>query len=180
MRNTTKYIKRILIAVTLLAVAIVVGRMEDWAMGRRPPPPRAVPAGASLVQGATTDRKRQKALPLSFDVLKKWTYIQGKTEIPGFIRIFEGQPVVMDGYMMSLGDVKDIKSFVLVPSLWGCCYGQPPAVNHVVLVRMAGNKAVEYFGDAIRVRGQFHCGEEKQDGYLVSLYHIDADEVVAR
>lgn len=175
-----KHFKRILIAVTLLVVATVVAKVDDWAMGRKPPPPRAVPAGASLMAAPTTGGKKQKAFPLSFDMLKKWTYIEGKTEIPGFIRIFEGQPVVMDGYMMSLGDVKDIKSFVLVPSLWGCCYGQPPAVNHVVLVKMTGKMTSEYFGGAIRVRGQFHCGEEKQDGYLVSLYHIDADEVVAK
>jgi hypothetical protein len=175
-----KTLKRILIVGSLFATAGVVAKMDDWAMGRKPPPPRAVPAGASLVQGTTTNGKRQKALPLSFDVLKKWTYIEGKTPIPGFIRIFDGQPVVMTGYMMPLGDVKDVKSFVLVPNLWGCCYGQPPAVNHVVLVRMADGVTAKYFDRAIRVHGQFYCGEEKQEGYLVSLYRLDADDVVAQ
>ena len=175
-----KYLKRILIVLALFVVATVAGKISDWTMGRPPPRPPAVPSGASLVEGAPSTDKKQKALPLEFDVLKKWTYVEGKTPIPPFIRVFEGKPVMMTGYMMPLSEVKNIKSFVLVPSLWGCCYGQPPAANHIVLVNMAGDATAKFFGDQVKVRGVFHCGEERQDGYLVSLYRIDADEVVAK
>jgi len=67
-----------------------------------------------------------------------------------------------------------------MPSLFGCCYGQPPAVNHVVLVKMVDGKRAKYFEDAVRVRGRFNCGAEKKDSELQSLYRIDADEVVAK
>jgi len=174
------YLKRILIVVALFGVATVAGKLSDWTMGRPPPMPRAVAAGASLVEGATVTEKTQKAVTLDFDVLKKWTYVEGKTPIPGFISVFEGKEVVMTGYMMPLSDIKDIKSFVLVPSLWGCCYGQPPAANHIVLVKMAGGATAKFFDDQVKVRGIFHCGEERQDGFLVSLYRIDADEVAAK
>ena len=175
-----KYLKRILVVAALFGVAAFAGKLSDWVTGRPPPTPRAVPAGATLVEGATVNAKRPKAIPLEFDVLKKWTYVEGKTPIPAFIRVFEGKTVVMTGYMMPLSDIKNIKSFVLVPSLFGCCYGQPPAVNHVVLVKMVGDTTAKFFDDTIKVRGTFHCGEEKQDGYMVSLYRIDADEVVAK
>ena len=175
-----KYLNRILIVVGLFGVAAVAGKLSDWTMGRPPPTPPAVPSGTSLVEGGTAKDKKQKALPLAFDVLKKWTYVEGKTPIPGFIRVFEGKPVVMTGYMMPLSDIKDVKSFVLVPSLWGCCYGQPPAANHIVLVKMAGGATAKFFDDQVKVRGIFHCGEERQDGFLVSLYRIDADEVAAK
>jgi hypothetical protein len=122
-------------------------------------------------------RKEDRPIALSFDVLKKWTYVEGKTPVPDFIRAFDGKSVDMTGYMMALDTVDDIRSFILMPSLFGCCYGQPPAVNHVVLVKMAGKKRAKYFEDAVRVRGRFHCSEEKQDGELLSLYRIDADEV---
>jgi hypothetical protein len=82
--------------------------------------------------------------------------------------------------MMLLNSAVNIRSFVLVPSLFGCCYGQPPAVNHIVLVNMADDKTAKYFEDAVRVRGRFNCGEAKQDGELLSLYWIDADVVVAK
>jgi hypothetical protein len=175
-----KVFKRILIVLVIFGVAVIAGKLSDWATGRQPPPPRAIPAGATLVEGAPTEAKKEKFLKLDFDVLKKWTYVEGKTPIPGFIRVFDGKTVQMTGYMMPLSDIKDIKSFILVPSLFGCCYGQPPAVNHVVVVKMAGDTRTKFYDDVIHVRGQFHCGEEKQDGYLVSLYHIDADQVVAQ
>ena len=176
-----KSAKRILVVVALFTLAAIAGKISDWASGRQPPKPREVPAGASLVEGETALAKRERAVTLPFDTLKKWTYVEKqKTPIPDFIRKFDGRPVQMTGYMMPLREIKDIKTFVLVPSLWGCCYGQPPAVNHIVFVKMAGNTTAKFFGDGIRVRGQFHCGEEKQDGYVVSLYRIDANEVVAQ
>ena len=175
-----KIVKRILIVVALLGVAVAAGSLGDWAMGRKPPPPRAIPAGAALVEGSGSESGGIKTLDLSFDLLKKWTYIEGKSQIPQFIRAFDGQSVQMAGYMMPLQDVKSIKSFVLVPSLFGCCYGQPPAVNHVVVVKMGEGKTAKYYGDTILVRGQFHCGEEKDEGYLVSLYRIDAQEIIAK
>jgi len=124
--------------------------------------------------------KEEQPVVLSIDVLKKWTYVEGKTPIPDFIHAFDGKTVNMRGYMMALNTVDNIKSFILMPSLFGCCYGQPPAVNHVVLVKMAGGKSARYFDDVVRVRGRFHCSEERYEGVLLSLYRIDADKVVAK
>jgi len=122
-------------------------------------------------------RKEDRPIVLSFEVLKKWTYVEGKTPIPDFIRALDGKIVEMKGYEMALNTVDHIRSFILMPSLFGCCYGQPPAANHVVLVKMAGGKTARYFDDAIRVRGRFHCSEERYEGILLSLYRIDADYV---
>jgi len=135
-----------------------------------------------LVAKATPapSERKEKPVAFSFNWLKTWTYVEAQhTPIPKFIQQYDGKPVEMIGYMIPLSETRQIKSFVLVPSLFGCCYGQPPAVNHVVLVRMTGGATTKVYDDKIRVRGQFHCGEEKEDGYLISLYHIDADEVVA-
>jgi hypothetical protein len=144
---------------------------------------QVVPTSAAVVwtpPSSDGERKEGRPVELSFEVLKKWTYVEGKTPIPAFIRAFDGKSVYMTGYMMPLNSVKNIRSFVFVPSLFGCCYGQPPAVNHVVLVNMTEGKTAKYFEDVVRVRGRFHCGEEKMDGELLSLYRIDADEVVAK
>ena len=86
----------------------------------------------------------------------------------------------MTGFMMPLTEMKDITEFLLVPSLWGCCYGQPPAVNHIVVVRMRTGQLTKFYDDPIRVRGRFKVGEIKQDGYLVSLYVLTADRIDAR
>ena len=117
---------------------------------------------------------------LQFDTLKSWTYIEGKTPIPDFIKKLDGQDIEMVGFMMPLSEVKNITEFILVPSLWGCCYGQPPAVNHVVVVKMPPGQTTKFFNDVIRVRGKFSVGETKQDGYTVSLYVLTVDKIDAQ
>ena len=118
-----------------------------------------------------------KYTQLQFDTLKSWTYIEGKTPIPDFIQKLNGQNIEMVGFMMPLSEVKNITEFILVPSLWGCCYGQPPAVNHIVVVRMPPGQTTKFASDVIRVRGHFNVGETKQDGYLVSLYVLTAEKI---
>ena len=123
------------------------------------------------------DPSESKYTRLQFDTLKSWTYIEGKTPIPDFIQKLNGQNIEMVGFMMPLSEVKNITEFILVPSLWGCCYGQPPAVNHVVVVRMPPGQTTKFFNDVIRVRGKFAVGETKQDGYTVSLYVLTVDKI---
>ena len=126
---------------------------------------------------AAAEPSDSKYTRLQFDTLKSWTYIEGKTPIPDFIQKLNGQNIEMVGFMMPLSEVKNITEFILVPSLWGCCYGQPPAVNHVVVVRMPPGQTTKFFNDVIRVRGKFAVGETKQDGYTVSLYVLTVDKI---
>lgn len=165
-----------------VCVLVILGSLLSE---RRPPKfPRAVPVGAGALtkQSAPSSDNvcKNQAVELSFELLKKWTYVKGKPAIPDFIRAFDDKCVDITGYMMPLNEIDNIKSFILVPALFGCCYGQPPAVNHIVLVNMANGATAQYSDKAVRVRGQFHCGEEKLDGELLSLYRIDADEVVVK
>ena len=127
--------------------------------------------------GATNDAP----VRLSFDLLKSWVYSEEKqTPIPKSITQFDGQRIEMTGYMMPTTDIKEIKEFLFMPSLWGCCYGQPPAANHVILGRMANGKTSKFYEDMVTVRGVLRCGEVKQDGYVLSLYRIEVDEIVTK
>jgi len=131
----------------------------------------------SSAASAAVDPQDSRYTRLSFDTLKSWTYIEGKTPIPDFIKKLDGKEIEMIGFMMPLSEVKNITEFILVPSLWGCCYGQPPAVNHIVVVKMPPGQTTKFANDVIRVRGHFNVGETKQDGYLVSLYVLTADKI---
>jgi hypothetical protein len=117
---------------------------------------------------------------LPFDDLRNWTYIPGKTSIPESIMAFDGKPVQMAGFMMPLTQAKEVTEFLLVPYLWGCCFGAPPAPNHMVLVDMAAGKTTEFLNVPVCIRGTFHAGEIRRDGALISLYRLDADEVGGR
>ena len=116
---------------------------------------------------------------LSFDLLKSWTYVESKkTPIPETITKLDGKRVEMIAYMMPLTEFDNAKQFLLVPYLWGCCYGEPPAVNHMIVAQMTGGKTAKFSSDEIKVRGIFHCGEVREDGDLVGLYRIDVEEIV--
>jgi hypothetical protein len=134
-------------------------------------------ANAAPTVAADADPRYKK---LEFDTLKSWTYVEGKTPIPPFIKALDKKNVEMVGFMMPLTEVKNITQFLLVPSLWGCCYGQPPAVNHIVVVKMPPGQTTKFYDDVIRIRGQFDVGETKQDGYLVSLYVLTAEKIDGR
>ncbi len=133
--------------------------------------------GALLSSGGVPEQRDARFTRLTFDTLKSWTYIEGKTPIPNFIKKLDGKDVEMVGFMMPLTEVKDITEFLLVPSLWGCCYGQPPAVNHIVVVKMPKGQTAKFFNDAIRVRGRFNVGETKEGRYLVSLYVLTPESI---
>ena len=165
------------ICVLVIVLSLIIGRKpRKWKIHTVPP----VVTTSVSNEPSSNEWRKERPVTLSFEVLKKWTYVKGKTPIPDFIRVFDAKNVEMTGYMMPLNTVNNIRSFILVPSLFGCCYGQPPAVNHIVLVNMLDDKTSKYFENSIRVRGQFHCGEEKQDGELLSLYRLDAYEVVEK
>jgi hypothetical protein len=117
---------------------------------------------------------------LPFDVLRSWTYIEGKTPIPDQIMVFDGKRIQMVGFMMPLTQPKAVAEFLLVPYLWGCCFGGPPAPNHMVLVDMAPGKSAPFVNAPVCVRGTFHAGEMRHEGALLSLYRIEADEVGGR
>jgi hypothetical protein len=46
----------------------------------------------------------------------------------------------MTGFMLPIDEVENIKEFLLVQSLWSCCYGQPPDINGIVRVVMPKGK----------------------------------------
>jgi len=132
---------------------------------------------ASRAGGIPEPPSDSRYTTLPFDDLRNWTYIDSKTPIPDQIMAFDGKPVQMAGFMMPLTRARDITEFLFVPYLWGCCYGAPPAPNHMVLVDMADGKSIQFLNTPVCVRGKFHAGEIRRDGALISLYRIDADEV---
>ncbi len=98
-------------------------------------------------------------------------YVEGG-EVPPDLKALDRTNVGLPGFMLTLGDTQNIREFVLVESLWGCCFGTVPAVNQTLLVRLAPNETVEYTAAPIVVTGVMEVGEEKQGGFVTSLYRI--------
>jgi len=97
--------------------------------------------------------------------------------IPKDVKGMSGSVVKLRGYMIPMDQAERISTFALVPSLFACCFGQPPQIQHTIVVKCAEGKAVSYFPDEISVEGKLKVEEQKDDGYIVSVFQMDANSV---
>lgn len=97
--------------------------------------------------------------------------------IPRDVAALSDSAVRLSGFMIPLDQADKIKQFVLVPDLFSCCLGQPPQVQHSVIVTCPEGKAVSYFPDQIQVEGKLKVEEKKDDGYIISIFEIACTSV---
>jgi hypothetical protein len=97
--------------------------------------------------------------------------------IPEDVKRLSDSPFRTRGFMIPLDQADSITEFALVPSLFICCIGGPPQIQHTIVVHCPKGKAVTYFADQIVVEGTLKVEEKKDDGYIVSIFEIDAKSV---
>jgi len=99
------------------------------------------------------------------------------TGIPADVTRLNGMTVRLSGYMIPMDQSSQITRFVLVPGLWTCCYGQPPEVQHTIMVECAPGQSVTYVSKPVVVQGKLSVAETKEDGYVVNLFRVSCDSV---
>ncbi|HLL89020.1 MAG TPA: DUF3299 domain-containing protein [Tepidisphaeraceae bacterium] len=97
--------------------------------------------------------------------------------IPADVQRLKGSTVRISGYMIPMDQAERITQFALVPSLLSCCFGQPPQVQHTVIVRCPKGKAVGYYPDEVVVEGTLNVEEKKDDGFIISVFDLQASSV---
>lgn len=112
---------------------------------------------------------------LAWETLKGYDFKEGMT-MPQNVRAFDKQKVAINGYMIPLTEEERPTEFLLVSTLWDCCYGQPPKINHGIVVTMKG-KGAPYSDFPILVSGTLTVGEDKEDGEIISVYQMVAHKV---
>ncbi|MCS7013102.1 MAG: DUF3299 domain-containing protein [Chloroherpetonaceae bacterium] len=117
---------------------------------------------------------------LTFNDLREYRYSKrDRYPIPEKLKALQGKEVSIAGYMIPMSEALDVTEFMLVQiPFFGCCYSIPPEPNETVMVKMAKGKKTEYVYTPIRVTGKFDIQETKIDGFVVSLYQIEATSVV--
>jgi len=101
----------------------------------------------------------------------------GTTPIPPDVQYLSGSIIRLRGFMIPMDQAESISQFALVPSLFACCYGQPPQIQHTIVVSCPKGKAVSYYPDEIVVQGKLTVEEKKDDGFIVSLFEVEANSV---
>ncbi|MBM4061318.1 MAG: DUF3299 domain-containing protein [Planctomycetes bacterium] len=117
---------------------------------------------------------------LPFDELTSWRYLEGLQGMPKRVADLSGKKVLMTGFMLPIDEVQNIKEFLLVQSLWACCYGTPPDIHGIVRVVMPKGKTTDYFFDPLKITGTFKVEATVLDGYCVDIYqlHLESLEVM--
>ena len=127
-------------------------------------------------------RLREGKLPgvelLRFETLAEWKYSKGLEGMPAPVKGLDGQKVAMLGFMLPIDEVKDIRHFLLVQSLWSCCYGTPPDVNGIVRVELPRDRPTDYSFEPLLITGTLRVGATVEDGYVVDIYQLHADSIV--
>jgi hypothetical protein len=101
--------------------------------------------------------------------------VQSAEALPEEIRALAGRRVVMAGFVMPLYEIDDFREFLLVGSHYACCFGRPPGLGGMALVRIAdGQPAVKPVLAPMRISGRLVIRERRsRDGDLLLLFHLD-------
>jgi hypothetical protein len=111
---------------------------------------------------------RESVVEISIMELTQVEWSPGK-RLPEKITALDGRKVKVTGFM-ALDTPEGTSSFRLTFDQCGCANAK---ANHFVQVDL-GEKTVGYQPDEISLTGTFAVGEEREDGFVVSLYRLKA------
>ena len=103
-----------------------------------------------------------------------WNLLAGYA---GLVSVGQQAFVGLGGYVMAALQAGSLTDFVLVPSYFNCCYGLPPGVQHVVIVRLMPKDAIKYTTDEVWVQGILHVNVVRDDGYTTQIFSLDGESV---
>jgi hypothetical protein len=132
---------------------------------------------------APEERKRHvrpaqgQVLQLALRDLGNFDYDPEKGGLPEDVTGLSGVTLRTRGYMIPLDSVDNITEFALVPSLFACCFGQPPQVQHTLMVRTPKGKEVSFYPDEIMVEGRLTVRENKEEGVVISVFEMECTSV---
>jgi hypothetical protein len=111
--------------------------------------------------------------------LGNFDYDPDKGGLPSDVQKLSGCKIRLTGFMVPANQADKITTFSLVPSLFSCCFGQPPQVQHTIMVICPKGKSVSYTPDQIVVEGTLTVNEKKDDGFVTSIFQIEPTSVAA-
>ena len=168
--------KRVLNWIAVGALALVIGAAVVNE-NRRPSPPAAAAAPAPDAPEPGPRRPHRAPTPgevreMTIRRLGNFNYeqLQG---IPDDVRRLDGMSIRLRGYVIPTVQAVRASQFALVPSRTSCCYGQPPGIEHIVMVSCASGQQVENdLATEVIVKGTLRVGEIMQGGMVVGLYRV--------
>jgi hypothetical protein len=125
-----------------------------------------------------TPPKPGDVLEMSIKDLGNFDYDADKGgNIPDDVKNLAGSKVRLRGYMIPMDQAANITQFALVADLFSCCFGQPPQLQHTIIVTTPKGKSVSYYPDELVVEGTLKVSEQKDEGFIISIFQMDVTSV---
>ncbi len=139
------------------------------------------PTGRSAATGDRPLAVESDVIRLRFDYIKNANYdfdprAAEPPPPPAALQTLDGKQVEIAGFALPLYSPTGQTEFLLTQAANGCCFGAPPMLQHMILVR-AGQLKVGGYGEPVLVRGVFSVGPEIEDGYVTSLLRLQATDI---
>ena len=167
-----------------LQVAVTTPATKPAVLASVPLTPTGAPTDPSMIMDLRlrqphTAPKPGHILEMQIKQLGNFTYDPLATGgIPADVKALSGCTLRTHGYMMPMDQVENITEFAFVPSLFGCCYGQPPQVQHTIIVHTPPGKSVaKYTSQELIVEGTLKVAETKDDDFVVSIFEMSASSI---
>ena len=105
-------------------------------------------------------------------------FYQTMGQVPDEIKALNEKTVALKGFILPMKfDHGLTTEFLLLKNQGLCCYGLAPKITEWVNVRMTGKGVKPIMDEPVTVRGTFHVGDVRENGQLLGIYRMDADQV---
>lgn len=122
---------------------------------------------------------REDPIPVTTDFLGGWMFDETLDDpFPPHVKAIDGKYIIVKGFMLPGVDFEGITNFHMVRSLWGCCFGAPPRVNELILVRTPGGEGLRYTYNTLEIVGKVEVEFELLDGLIEDLYRMQAESII--
>ncbi len=164
------------------------------------PAPVALPAPVAQATPVTNAPGRATPITpgyqaLGFDRLSAYNFVmpddtvvtnqtaaleQANSQIPSPVKALDAQRVSVKGFMLPLKvDGGEVTEFLLMKDQSMCCYGAAPRINEWISVKTTGKGVKAIMDQPISIEGTLHVGATRENGYLVGLYNLDGERLIA-
>ena len=101
-------------------------------------------------------------------------------QIPALVKGFNDQKIAIKGFMLPL-KVADgvVTEFLIMKDQSTCCYGAVPKITEWVSVKTGPKGMKPIMDQPISILGTLHVGAMRENGYLVGIYQMDGDKLIA-
>ncbi|MFN7589555.1 MAG: DUF3299 domain-containing protein [Planctomycetota bacterium] len=117
------------------------------------------------------------AQPMSFARLSDWDYTNGLVGMPEDVQALAGTTVTFVGFMLPIDEVTSMTQFLLVQSLWSCCYGTPPDLHEIVRCVLPAGQTTDYSFEPLLLTGTLTVGPTVEDGYVVDVFQLQVSTI---